>query len=81
MAGAASNHTRGEMDITEQSATFQMVMGMTKWGSLVVAALVTFLVLWFCTGAGFMGAAVTAVVLIAAGVFFLRAKPESAAAH
>ena len=81
MAGAASDHHRGEMDITEQAATFNLVMGMTKWGSLFVGSLVLFLVLWFCTGAGFSGAFVTAAVVISLGVFFLRSKSEAAAAH
>jgi hypothetical protein len=81
MAGAASDHHRGEMDIAEQSATFSMVMGMTKWGSLTLGTLVLFLTLWFCTGAGFGGAFVTAAVVIALGVFFLRSKPEAASAH
>jgi hypothetical protein len=80
MASKGSYH-RGEMDISEQVATFDFFNGMTKWGSLVVAALVLFLVLWFCTGAGFVGALITDVVVIALGVFLLRAKPEAAAAH
>ena len=81
MAGAASDHTRGEMDIAEQVSTFELFNAMTRWGSLLVGALVTFLALWFCTGAGFGGAATTALVMIALGVILLRGKPEAAAAH
>jgi hypothetical protein len=81
MAGASSEHHRGEMDIAEQVSTFAFFNAMTKWGSLFVAALVLFLTLWFCTGAGFVGAAVTAAVLVAVGVVLLRDKPQSAAAH
>lgn len=81
MAGAASDqHHRGEMDISEQAATFRMVMGLTKWGSLAAAALLLFLVLWFCTHAGFMGAFIAAAVVLAVGVAFLRRGPEAAAA-
>ena len=79
MAGAASDYHRGEMDIQEQVSTFNLVMGMTKWGSLGIAALIFFLVLWFCTATGFVGAFGCAAVLLAAGIFFLREKP--AAAH
>lgn len=81
MAGSAHDHVRGEMDIAEQVSTFEFFNGMTKWGSLGVGSLILFLALWFCTGAGFMGAAVTAVVVIALGVFLLRDKGEAAAAH
>lgn len=81
MAGAASDHHRGEMDIHEQVSTFEMFNSLTKWGSLFVATLVLFLVLWFCTGAGFGGAAITAAVVVAAGVVLLRDKPEAVAAH
>ena len=52
MAGPASDYHRGEMDIHEQASTFQLVMGITKWGSLVMAAFLLFLVLWFCTPRG-----------------------------
>ena len=78
MAGN-SEHTRGEMNITEQVSTFHLVMGLTKWGSLAIAAAVLWLVLWFCTAAGFLGATVAAVVLTAVGIVLLREKP--AAAH
>jgi hypothetical protein len=76
MANQVSDYHRGEMDIHEQAATYQRVMAMTKYGSLVVGTLVLFLTLWFCTGTGFMGAAITAVVMIALGVFFLRGSAE-----
>jgi len=52
-------------------------MGITKWGSLVIASGVLFLVLWFCTGTGFMGAAFTGIVVLALGITFLRSRPEA----
>ncbi len=72
MANQASDYHRGQMDIQEQTKTYAFVMGLTKWGSLALAALVLLLTLWFCTEAGFLGAFVATVVLVAAGVFFLR---------
>ena len=45
MAGHGSDYQRGHMDIAEQAATFNLVMGMTKWGSLAIAAGVLFFVL------------------------------------
>jgi hypothetical protein len=72
MANQVSDYHRGEMDIHEQAATYNFVMGLTKWGSLTIAVAVLFLTLWFCTGAGFLGALVTAVVVAAIGVLLLR---------
>lgn len=77
MAGQASDYTRGEMDITEQQATFGLVMGMTKWGSLYIAAFLLFLTLWFCTTTGFLGSAVAAVALVVLGTLLLREKPTA----
>jgi hypothetical protein len=66
------------MDIQEQESTFQLVMGITKWGSLVLASLLLFLVLWFCTPAGFVSGFVSGAVLLALGIVLLRSKPEAA---
>jgi len=75
----AGDYHRGEMDISEQAATFDLVMGMTKWGSLVLASFLLFVVLWFCVpGAGFMGGAIAGLVLAVLGVVFLREKPAPA---
>ncbi|MDE2487290.1 MAG: aa3-type cytochrome c oxidase subunit IV [Alphaproteobacteria bacterium] len=78
---SSGHHQRGEMDIAEQVSTFEFFNTMTKWGSLFVGSLVLFLVLWFCTGAGFGGAAVTVAVVLALGVTFLRSRAGEAGAH
>jgi hypothetical protein len=72
MAGQASDYHRGEMDIHEQVSTFHLVMGLTKWGSLVIAAFVLFITLWFCTSAGFLGGLICGAVVFALGVMLLR---------
>jgi len=77
MAGQASDYHRGDMDIHEQVSTFHLVMNITKWGSLHIAAIVLFLVLWFCTGAGFLTAFIVAAVVTALGIVFLREKPSA----
>lgn len=74
----AGDYHRGEMDISEQAATFAAFNNMTKWGSLSVSVLLLFITLLFCTKAGFIGSAIAAVVLLAAGIFFLRDKPVPA---
>ena len=74
----ASEYHRGDMDISEQVATFNLFNGMTKWGSLSIAALMVLLVVWFCPPAGFLAGFISAAVLTVLGVVFLREKPESA---
>ena len=72
MAGQASDYHRGEMDIHEQVSTFHLVMNITKWGSLILAALLLTLVLWFCTGAGFLAGAISGGVVLVLGILLLR---------
>ncbi len=76
MAGKATEYHRGDMDIHEQVSTFHLVMGMTKWGSMIIAALLAFLTIWFCTPAGFGSALITGLVIVVLGVIFLRSRPE-----
>jgi thiamine transporter ThiT len=78
MADHASDHHRGEMDIREQVSTFDLFMGMTKWGSLYIAALLTMLTLWFCTDAGFLGGLIPGIVLIVLGTVLLAKKKPAA---
>ena len=75
----AHHYTRGEMDIQAHEGSFHAFILMSKWGSLSVASMVLFLTLWFCTGTGFIGAAVAGIVVAGLGYLVLREKP--AAAH
>jgi hypothetical protein len=79
MTEPASDYHRGEMDIHAQQSTFHSVMRASKWSAMAVVAGVAFLTLWFCTAAGFFSALVTAAVIVALGIFFLR--EPAAAAH
>ena len=71
----ASEYHRGEMDISEQKATYAVFMFLTKWGSLAIAALLVLLTLWFCTPAGFVPGFISALVVAVIGVIVLRDKP------
>ncbi|MDB5465006.1 MAG: hypothetical protein JWP23_3395 [Phenylobacterium sp.] len=77
MAGKASQYHRGDMDIHEQVSTFHLVMNITKWGSLVIAAVLITLVLWFCTSAGFLAGAITGLVVMGLGTVLLRSRGEA----
>ncbi|HEY1426931.1 MAG TPA: aa3-type cytochrome c oxidase subunit IV [Caulobacteraceae bacterium] len=78
MSEAVHDYTQGDMNITEQLATFSLVGNMIKWGSLAVAVLVLMLTLWFCVQAGFLAGAAAGAVLAVVGVFFLRSRPAPA---
>ncbi len=80
MAGTPSDYQRGNMDIAEQTATFQLVMGLTKWGSLYISSTLLFFILLFCTHTGFAGSAIAAVAMAVLGTFLLREK-KAVAAH
>ncbi|AYG96359.1 aa3-type cytochrome c oxidase subunit IV [Brevundimonas naejangsanensis] len=62
------------MNITEQAWTWALFVGLTKWVSLSMAALILFLTVWFAVGAGFMPAFISAAVLSVLGFFALRTK-------
>jgi len=66
------DYTRGEMAIGEQNATWALFMVMAKYGSLVVAASLVLLTLWFCTPAGLIPGVIAFVVVMIAGIAFLR---------
>lgn len=75
---AHDDYVRGSQEISEQVSTFHLFMGMAKWGSLLIAAVLTFLTIWFMPGNGsFIGGAIAMVVMLVAGWFFLREKKSS----
>jgi hypothetical protein len=78
MAGQTEYH-RGDMEIGEQVSTFHGFIALSKWGSLVIATALIFLVLVFCAHAGFFQAAGAAIIVAVLGVLGLREK--KAASH
>lgn len=68
----AEAYQRGTMSITEQGATWTLFMNLAKWGSLTIASILLFLVLWFQPGGSFFVGLIAGVVVFAAGVVFLR---------
>lgn len=77
MAETSHDYHRGEMDIHAQRDTYVGFLRASKWGALAIAAAVLFLSLWFCTGAGFFGGFIAAVVLVIIGIAVLREKPNA----
>ncbi|HZL00505.1 MAG TPA: aa3-type cytochrome c oxidase subunit IV [Caulobacteraceae bacterium] len=77
MAETASDYHHGDQNPSAQVATYHLFNALTKYGALHIGVLILFFTLWFCTGAGFGGALITAVVLLVAGIVFLRRKPAA----
>ena len=77
MAGPSSDYHRGEMEITEQTKTFHLIMGMTKWGSLVLASFLLCVVMATSTKIGLLGSLAWGVGLLVIGIFGLREKPAA----
>jgi hypothetical protein len=75
------DYSIGSMDISEHKATFNIFIGLVKWSSVGIAALLLLLTLWFGTDLGFFPALIVAVVVLFAGVFLLKAKNESDRPH
>lgn len=69
-------YVRGSQEISEQTSTFTLFMGLAKWGSLVIAALLLLLTLWFQPGGSLFTGLIAAVVMLVAGWFFLKSKPK-----
>lgn len=73
---ARDAYVRGSQEIDEQAKTFDVFMNLSKWGSLVIAALLLFLILWFQPDGSFIAGAIGAGVLAIGGWFMLKSKPS-----
>ncbi|WP_436357184.1 aa3-type cytochrome c oxidase subunit IV [Brevundimonas sp. CEF1] len=68
-------YVHGSMEISEQVSTWHLFLFLSKWGSLLTAAILVVLTVWFAVGAGFVAGAISGVVVFAVGFFALRSKP------
>lgn len=76
-AHAHDDYVRGSQEISEQAATFDLFMGLAKWGSLAIAVAIVFLLLWFQPGGSFIAGAIAAFVVLVVGVLALRSKKKT----
>jgi hypothetical protein len=70
------DYVRGSQEISEQLATYELFQNLAKWGSLLTAAVLLFLVLAFMYGGSIVTGLIAGVALFAIGWFFLRSKPS-----
>jgi len=78
MTDSVHEYRPGHQNIAGQLATYSLFGRMMKWGSLAVAVLLLTLVLWFCVNAGFFPGLVAGLIVLSAGIYFLRSKPAPA---
>ena len=72
---AHGEYEKGTQPVHEQQATYDLFMGLAKWGSLQLAVVITFFVLWLQPGGSFVFGLVAAVALAVIGFFALKSKP------
>jgi len=72
-----SEYVHGQMDVHQQQNSYELFASLTKWGSLLIAVLLVFLVILTCTKLGFLTALIVAVIAAAVGWFMLKTKPDA----
>jgi hypothetical protein len=72
----SEEYHHGQQNPATQIADFRLFAALTQWASLHAAVLILFLTLWFCTSVGFLGALVSAAIVLAIGVAVFRNKPR-----
>lgn len=73
----ADDYQRGSQEISEQVSTYELFQNLTKWGSLLTAAVLLFLTLAFMRGGSILTGLIAGVALFVVGWFFLRSKPSA----
>lgn len=68
----AEDYTRGEMDISRHKATFDGVMGVSVFTSLVIGVSVLYLTLVFGAELGWFNALIASSIAGAAGGYFMK---------
>lgn len=61
-----------EMDYSEHEKTYSLFIGLTKYVSLITAALLIAMAFGFFTSAGFFSATILFILISAVGAFLLR---------
>ncbi|MBL0969335.1 MAG: aa3-type cytochrome c oxidase subunit IV [Brevundimonas sp.] len=74
---AHDDYVRGSMEISEQESTFKLFIFLAKYGSLTIAAVLSFLTIWFMPNGNFFGGFIVMVVMMVVGIFALRSKPAA----
>lgn len=74
-------HTVGEMDYGEHDRTYSRFLGLVKYGSIAVIAILIFMATALLGGGGFIGGIVLAAIFAAVAVFVLGAGESHSMKH
>lgn len=61
-----------DSDISVHAETYHRFMLGVKWMAIHLAVILTFLLLWFGASAGFLGALIGALFVLAVGIYAMR---------
>lgn len=76
-ANKHDDYKKGEMEISQQSASYEVFMSATKWGSLITVVILTFfIILCAVKGGTFIIALGVSVIIAALGFLALKGKAE-----
>jgi hypothetical protein len=64
--------TGAEMDYSEHEKTYNVFLGLAKYGTLLTAALLVAMAFGFFTSAGLISATILFILISAVGIFLLR---------
>lgn len=71
--------TGAAMDYPEHEKSYRVFLGLTKYGSLHVAALLIAMAFGFFTSAGFFSSLILFILISAIGIWLLRRAPSHVA--
>jgi hypothetical protein len=60
---------RPDVENNVHAQTYHRFMLGVKWMAIHLAVLLVFLILWFCTSAGFFAALIAALIVLGAGIY------------
>lgn len=70
-AGSSFNPNPADPELVTHERAYKAFNILLRWCMTLLAAGISFLTLWFATGAGFIGGAVTGIVVFVLGYQFL----------
>ena len=73
---AAPAEVGAEMDYPEHEKSYRLFLGLAKYGSLHIIALLIAMAFGFFTSAGFISSFILFVLISAVGIYLLRSSPE-----
>ncbi|MDB5444249.1 MAG: hypothetical protein JWP86_2847 [Phenylobacterium sp.] len=68
---AAGSTDPNDPELISHERTYRVFNILLRWSMTLLAAGISFLTLWFATGAGFVGATIIGLIVFVGGYYFL----------